>query len=133
MVIIGDSQMQRLSPDHFDNLTYNYGSKAEHYFFKSIQIMKTCFSDSSIFIAEKLADLGYLYFEQEKYENALKYFTASHNVLIKHLPINNIACAYSLNNIGDAYCNLGYFSKGISNYLNNSFYGKYLNKNQYYK
>lgn len=40
LLIMGDSQMQRLNPELFDDKTYNFSSRSEHYFFTHSKLKK---------------------------------------------------------------------------------------------
>jgi CHAT domain-containing protein/Tfp pilus assembly protein PilF len=97
--------------------TYNEDfEKAKVYQHKALEVVRLCYSDTSLFYAEKVTNLGLIYYESKDYYKALHYFQICHDILSKHLPNNSPYFASTYNNLGDVYCKLGLEEKGILQY-----------------
>jgi len=90
--------------------------KAILYQHKALSIVKDCYTDTSLFYAEKVNNLGLIYYESKDYNKALYYFQICHDILTKHLHNNSPYFASTYNNLGDVYCKLGDIEKGIIQY-----------------
>jgi len=90
--------------------------KAELYQQKAVEIIRNCFGDNSLYYAEKITGLGYLYYESKQYKDALFCFEISNSILTKNLPKESPYFASSYNNLADAFCKLGLYQEGINYY-----------------
>jgi len=90
--------------------------KAENYHKKAAMIIHDCHGDSSLLYSEQITELGLVYFEAMRYNEALYSFELTQKILKKHLSPTDIQFAFSFNNLADAYCGLNQYTKGISYY-----------------
>jgi CHAT domain-containing protein len=90
--------------------------KSEKYYLKALKILKTCYGDTSLIYGRMLTELGLALYEMKKFKDALICFESTHNILSNNNLAHELEFAYSYNNLGDTYCKLGDFSKGIEYY-----------------
>jgi CHAT domain-containing protein len=91
--------------------------KSEQYYNQAIRIVKNCFGSDSFQYAELMSEIGLLYLELKKFDDAIYHFNIAHDISQYNHANSEIDLAYTFNNLGDAFCGLNQFKKAISYYL----------------
>ena len=90
--------------------------KAESYQLKALNIIKSCYSDSSKHYAELLTSLGIYYYESKQFDSSLNCFNKVYKILTANFTQDSPQFAFLYNNYGDVYCRKELYEIGIKYY-----------------
>ena len=91
--------------------------KSEQYFVKALKIIENCYGSGSFLYGRLLTELGFVYYEANRYQEAYNCFTTTHEILQQNDLAHGLEYAYSYNNLGDVLCGLGKYNEGIRYYF----------------